>query len=469
LRLNIVFEPKEGLAEKIQCWQIYSLISDLYMPKPEMIRDFLTKPKANGYEALHATFMGPNGKWAEVHIRSNRMHQIAERGLIAYLDYQNNYTKEEGEVDKWLAKVKDLIQTPDQDVQEFLDDFKLNLFSSEILVFTPKGQIKTLPTDSTALDLAYEIHTEIGNKAIAAKVNHKLVPLNQKLNSGDQVEILTGDKNRVSYEWLDFVFTAKAKANIKKILKSEGKNRIRKGKEILEEVIKELKIIPDSQMLKYLTDHFQNHSKDEFYNKLGSGLITVEELKVEMNKTSKSKWVNYWNIQFIKNIPWGKRVKFPQDLNLNKQVVEQEMDEHGTIYSFANCCKPIPGDEVIGHRVEEGKVVIHKTDCSQAIRVMSRFGNAIVPIKWSAHKILSFLVRISLEGVDNFNIYNEITTVISEKFNIKIKSMKLDSSEGIIKGTIDLYIHNTRDLNNLILDLVKIKGVDSVKRVDFND
>ncbi len=476
LRVNIIFKPTPDVPEKFQCWSIYSLITDLYMPKPEMIHDFLTKPKANGYEALHATFMGPNGKWVEVHIRSERMQKLAERGLSAYLDYRREHPSEEGEIDKWLNRVRELIETPDVDALEFLDEFKLNLYSSEIMVFTPKGHIKTLPTDATALDLAFEIHSEIGNKALAAKVNHKLVPLSHKLNSGDQVEILTAEKNKTSYEWLDFVITAKARTSIKKALKAELKHKIKKGKEIFNNAILSLNIEVDQHLYKRLYAAFVVHSRDELYTKIASGHISASSLQKELTRKQTNRFIRYWQLQIAKTLTWNKKNTPAQNddgtilINPDDRLITHDQTtQQQSVYKIASCCKPIPGEEVIGHSAPRGKVIIHKANCPNAIKIMSRHANLIIPVKWTSYRILSFPIRLTIEGIDNHNIYKDITTQLADKLDVRIRSFSFNSQNGLFTGQIDLYVHDTKDLNNLILDIGKINGIEHVRRIEIKE
>ncbi len=286
MAIRIVFKALNRETEKAQCWQIYSLITDIYTPKPDRIRDWVSSPKANGYEALHMTVMGPNGKWVEVQIRSQRMDEIAERGFAAHWKYKGEKTNE-SELDKWIKKIRVMLENPNSDALEFLDEFKMNLFSAEIIVFTPKGDLKTLPKDSTALDFAYEIHSEIGNKAIGAKVNHKLVPLNYTLKSGDQVEIITSNKQKIQKEWLGNVKTAKAKTSITDAIKAETKDRIQKGKSILEAKLKDLKVHPSGRVLRKIIPEYEVVNKDELYSKIGSGIINLDNLKKILKKNSK--------------------------------------------------------------------------------------------------------------------------------------------------------------------------------------
>ncbi len=471
MAIRIIFDPADDIPEKTQCWNIYSILTDIYMPKPERIRDWVSTPKANGYEALHATVMGPHGNWVEVQIRSQRMDEIAERGFAAHWKYKNNESQE-NELDRWLKRIRELLDSPQIDALEFLDEFKMNLFASEIFVFTPKGDIIKMPHDSTVLDFAYEIHTEIGHKAIGAKVNHKLVPLNYKLKSGDQVEIITSDKHHSRREWVNVVITAKAKSAIKNSIKAETKNRIEKGKHILEEELKALKLRPSSRIFRKLLPEYEVTSKDELYSKIGSGIIVLEDLKKILKKNSKNKWIRYWSLQLSKSshpvnnqgILNAGMSKFDYSTPL---LLREDIEAQRTEYIIAECCKPIPGDDVIGYMDQEvGNVVIHKTKCPNALKITSSQSHLIIPVKWTTHKVLSFLVKIAISGTDKFGIYNDITTVISKEFSVNMRNISLSSHDGIWDGTVDIYVHNTKDLNNLILNLGKIKGVESVSRVE---
>jgi guanosine-3',5'-bis(diphosphate) 3'-pyrophosphohydrolase len=471
IAIRIIFDPLPDIPEKTQCWNIYSMITDVYMPKPERIRDWVSTPKANGYEALHATVMGPRGNWVEVQIRSRRMDEIAEKGFAAHWKYKDDNTHE-SELDKWIKRIRDLMESSDSDALEFLDEFKLNLFASEIFVFTPKGDIKTLPAESTALDFAYEIHSEIGHKAIGAKVNHKLVPLNYKLKSGDQIEIITSDKFHSRREWLNKVVTAKAKSSIKASIKAETKNRIQKGKKILEEELSKLNLKPASRIFKKLLPGYEVTSKDELYSKIGSSIIKLDNLEKILKKNTKNKWIRYWQIQFAKTTQRNKKPvpsKKPEKKDISAPVLLKEnIEEEQPEYTIAKCCNPIPGDDVIGYTDKDinSQVTIHKRKCPNAIKLLSSHKELIVPVKWTTHKVLSFLVKLAITGIDHFGIYNDITTVISKQLNVNIRTINLASHDGIWEGTIDLYVHDTKDVNNLIMNLSKIKGVDSVTRVE---
>jgi GTP diphosphokinase / guanosine-3',5'-bis(diphosphate) 3'-diphosphatase len=472
MAIRIVFDPLAGVPEKTQCWNIYSMITDIYMPKPERIRDWVSTPKANGYEALHATVMGPKGNWVEVQIRSRRMDDIAERGFAAHWKYKTD-SSHESELDKWLKRIRELLSNTNSDALEFLDDFKLNLFASEIFIFTPKGDTKTLPVNSTVLDFAYEIHTEIGHKAIGAKVNHKLVSLNHVLKSGDQVEIITSDTYRSRLEWLDDVKTIKAKTAIKDALKAENKNRIEKGKKLLEEKLSDLKLRPNARIIQKLLPAYDVSNKDEFYSKVGTGIIQLEDLEQVLKRNTKSKWVNYWSLQLGKASLMGKKATTvnhtaPKTGFKTPILLRENIHDATTDYATAQCCNPIPGDNVIGFCEPENQenITIHQAKCPTAIKLLSSHSELLVPVKWTTHKLLSFLVKVAINGYDRFGMYNDITTVISKELNVNIRSINLSSHDGIWDGTIDLYVHDAKDLNNLLMSLSRIKGVDAVKRVD---
>jgi GTP diphosphokinase / guanosine-3',5'-bis(diphosphate) 3'-diphosphatase len=466
LAIRIVFDPASNIPEKTQCWNIYSLITDIYPPRPDRIRDWVSTPKANGYEALHVTVMGPYGKWIEVQIRSKRMDEIAERGFAAHWKYKEPGS-DDSELDKWLKKIRELLENPTSDALEFLDEFKMNLFSSEIFVFTPKGEIKSLPVGATALDFAYEIHTKIGNKAIGAKINHHLVPLNHQLQSGDQVEIITSENQKVQRELLDYAITVKAKSAIKAALKAETKNRIEVGKKLIEEKLLELKLQPSSRIFKKLLPEYGVNSKDELYSKIGSGMVTLDDLKKILRKNTSNKWIKYWDLSFGKSKP-----KQDQETGIDPKktfVVRESLEDDEKNYTLAKCCNPIPGDEVIGYRDEYESVTIHQAHCTEALKLVAQHGNRVVSVKWTKHKILAYLVTIAINGYDRFGVYNNITTVISKELSVNIRTINLHGHDGIFEGTIDLYVHNTTDLNNLIMNLIKIKGVESVHRVESRE
>lgn len=472
LAIRIIFEPKPRISEKAMCWNIYSLITDIYIPKPDRLRDWISKPKANGYEALHATVMGPTGKWVEVQIRSRRMDEIAERGYAAHWKYKGD-NSQANELDIWLKKIRELLEDPNENALEFLDEFKLNLYASEILVFTPKGQIKSLPKNASALDFAYEIHSEIGNHAIGAKVNHRLVPLSYRLSSGDQVEILTSDKQKPQREWLEFVNTVKAKVNIKKALKTDTRNRTQAGKLKLENHLKELDIPMNTGVFRKLLEAYALKSKDELYARIGLGLIDLSNIDKIIKQKSRNKFVKYWGLQFLRsrsqkspekktNLEGSSKISSDHEKLL---VLHEDPDATEPAYQIASCCKPIPGDQVSGYQDPETEsVIIHKSNCPVMIKLASEHGERILPVKWTTHKVLSFLARIQIRGIDRIGILNEITSVTSKVLNINIRSLNVDVHDGIFDATLDLYVHSTVHLNNLVYEIARIKGVEKVYR-----
>lgn len=458
LAVRIVFKPKENQPEKWQCWNIYSLITDIYSPKPERIRDWVSVPKANGYEALHLTVMGPEGQWFEVQIRSERMDEVAEKGLAAHWKYKNE--GENSELDKWLASIKEILDQPDATALEFLDEFKLNLFAKEIRVFTPKGYMRTLPKGATALDFAYDIHTEIGNTCIGAKVNHKLVPMSHKLASGDQVEILTSDKQKPQKEWLEFVVTAKARTHINATFKKFRKELMRNGINIYEATVRKLDLPPTSETLNKVLNSYGYTNRDDLYVEIGKNAITEEDLEKILKKKSENKFIKYWKLQFLWN---GK------DADGKKKENPDLAIDPNSDFVIAPCCNPIPGDDVVGMNIAGTKVTVHKRSCPEAIRLMASFGDKIVPVKWVSHKLMSFLAVIKMTGIDTPGIVSEITTLIAQEEKVNMRMIHFDTRDGIFEGVIHLYVHNTADLNSIVTRISALKGVESVVRMEAED
>ncbi|MGQ1908396.1 RelA/SpoT family protein [Marinifilum sp. RC60d5] len=471
ISVRVVFKPQEGIPEKNQCWNIYSLITDIYKPKPERIRDWVSTPKANGYEALHITAMGPLGNWVEFQIRTERMDDIAEKGFAVHSKYNTNGSGE-SELDKWLKDVREILDNPEADAMAFLDEFKLNLFSHEIQVFTPKGHIKTLPKNATSLDFAYDIHTDIGNQCIGAKVNHRLVPLSHVLKSGDQVEILTSEKQKPKHEWLEFIVTAKAKSKIKTAFKKERKEYTAKGSKNLESHIDDLGLRLNAKAFRKMLEHYNLSNKEELYYKLGLGKIDINEVESVIKKKSRSKFIKYWKLQFFGDSENNDETPEQEtddtqkpSVDKKKTLVLSEMSANET-YRIAPCCKPIPGDEVLGYVDMANNVIIHKRKCPNAIKLMSSQGDRILAANWTSHRLMSFLAVIELSGIDKIGIVNEVTNIISKDHDVNMRSLHFESHDGIFEGLIHLYVHNTEDLNNLIMKLIKIKGLDNVKRIE---
>jgi GTP diphosphokinase / guanosine-3',5'-bis(diphosphate) 3'-diphosphatase len=471
--IRIVFNPITALPEKTQCWTIYSLVTDIFSPKPDRLRDWVSTPKANGYEALHTTVMGPDGKWVEVQIRSTRMDEIAEKGYAAHWKYKGD-AADEGELDKWIKKIRELLNDQSTDALEFLDEFKMNLFSSEIYVFTPKGQIKRLPKQATALDFAYDIHSEIGSRAVGAKVNHKLVGLSHQLQSGDQIEIITSDKQKPQKEWLKIVTTAKAKSALKNSFKTERKEGIEKGQMIFIDKLAELNRKPASSIYRKLFDAFGITTKADLYIQIGMGIISPDEIKKIVSKRSQSKFVRYWQLRVSKTTARFGKKSTPKKgselkvINKKKPLLLTENAEENQ-YIIAKCCSPIPGDDVMGYITNNNHVIIHKKKCSKAIEIMANYGDRIVTAEWTKHKMMASLARIELKGIDRMGLVNNVTKIISEQLAVNMRAVSFESNDGIFFGTIDLYVHDTDDLNNLIQNLKKIKGVDSVVRIEKNE
>ena len=464
LAIRVVFEPQSHLPEKTQCWAIYSMITDIYKPKPDRLRDWVSTPKANGYEALHSTVMGPSGKWVEIQIRTKRMDEIAERGFAAHWKYKGQKEKE-SELDKWLEMIKELLDNPDADSLEFLDDFKLNLFASEIMIFTPKGEVRVLPKDATALDFAFDIHTDIGYKCIGAKVNFKLVPLSHQLKSGDQVEIITSEKQQPNYDWLNFVTTAKAKTRIKQAFKDERKATVFKGEKMLEKALHLKRLTINSRILKKILEFHKIQKRDELYFKIGKGSVSLDDLHKILSTKSRNKWIRYWKLNFGKSLGSRPSAEKQEAASKVKQLVlsdNQEQDQ----FTISECCNPIPGDDILAFMDDTDKAILHSRKCPVALKLMSSQGNRIVSAQWESHKILSYLAVINLSGIDQMGIVSKITKVISEDQNVNMRSISFESHDGIFEGNIYLYTHSTEDLNILILNIMKIKGVHNVTRQD---
>ncbi|SHF96557.1 GTP pyrophosphokinase [Mariniphaga anaerophila] len=470
LAVRIIIKAKPQISEKRQCFDVLSLVTDIYKPKPDRIRDWITMPKANGYESLHVTVMGPQGKWVEVQIRTERMDEIAEHGFAAHYRYKDISTFE-NELDTWIERIREHLRSPESDAFEFLDDFKLNLYASEINLFTPKGDMVSLPRGSTIIDFAYEIHTELGNKCIGAKINFKLVPISHVLENGDQIEILTSEKQIPKLEWLKFATTAKARSKIKDAFKLEKKEHIDKGKEIVEEALKNAKAPITSNNLKKIIAHFNLNNKDQLYSEVGMGFLELDNLDEVLGKKSPNKLVKYWNITFSRK----KKEESPEEIaKEEEQNKNNKIDRHKTFllkeaqdnvtYSLAKCCNPIPGDKVIGYLSTDDHVIIHKTGCREVEKFLSSHGNRIIAAEWTKFKKQSYLTRLRLEGFDRVGIVNEVTNVISKQHSINMRSVKFDTHEGIFEGDLFLYIHNADDLHLLIARLEKIKGIDRVSR-----
>ena len=462
--IRIVFKPLPFPSEKTQCWQIYSTITDIYTPKPDRLRDWISMPKANGYEALHSTVMGPDGVWVEVQIRTQRMEDIAERGFAAHWKYKHaTISQDEDEFDKWLKQIRAALNSPTENAVDFLDNFKLSLYTSEIVVFTPKGEARKMPFGATALDFAYDIHSKIGNSAISAKINHKLEPITTQINSGDQIEIITADNARPKPEWLETDTTAKSKQSIKSFLKRERQNNIERGMQMLDEKMKSLNVKLSGRVLRKITPIYDSKNKEELYSKIGAGIVSLDNLDKALKVNSKSKILKFWTLF----IPQKKEDETDDAAIPGEIAPAEEAPATEPQFEIAECCKPIPGDKVVGYRdPASGNIIVHKATCDELNRLATQFGRNIVKeeIKWSQHKAMSYLVTTELRGIDRQGILLDLAKVVSADFNINIREVNIHSHDGIFEGNVSLYVKDAESLHAVMDKLRKIKGIESVKR-----
>ena len=450
--------------EKEDCWKVYSLITDEYSPSPERLRDWLSNPKSNGYEALHTTVMGPQGKWVEVQIRTKRMNEIAEKGLAAHWKYKEG-AADESRFDKWFQQIREVISNQETDGIDFLQDFKTSFLAEEIYVYTPKGDVKMLPVGSTALDFAFSIHSAIGVKTIGAKVNHKLVPISHKLLSGDQVEIITSNKQKASEDWLGFVVTSKAKGRIRDALKEEKRKVADEGKYTLQRKLEGAGV------------SFSQHNIDELvqWYKLSSNLDLFYQVAV--------KNIDLKDMKDFKIM--GDKIEAPRPLKLqpdkpdyipgqatarkDAELIIFGESSDKIVYNLANCCKPIPGDDVFGFVTTGKGLTIHRTNCPNAAKLLASYGHRVVKTKWAKNKEISFLTGVKIVGMDDVGVVNKITTLISGELKINIAALTIEAKEGLFKGNIKLYVHDKEELDNLVQNLLNMTGIESVERYDMED
>jgi guanosine-3',5'-bis(diphosphate) 3'-pyrophosphohydrolase len=445
--------------EKADCWKAYSIVTDLYRPNPDRLRDWVSSPKGNGYESLHTTVMGPRGQWVEVQIRTQRMNEIAEKGFAAHWKYKES--SNDNGLDQWIQKVREMLSNPEANALDFLDDFKMNLFSDEIFIFTPKGALIQLPLGATALDFAFEIHTDVGATCIGAKVNHKLVPISYKLQNGDQVEIITSSKQTPKEDWLNVVVTAKAKSKIKSSLKEEKRKIAENGKEILERKLKSLKITYNTDNLQKLSYFFKLPSTQELFVNVALGKIELKDIKEYL---SSEKEVENRNPERPENLTVD-MVKSKMKGSENDILLIGE-DLQKIDYTLAACCNPIPGDDVFGFVTVSEGIKIHRTNCPNAAQLMSNYGYRIVKAKWNKQQELTFLTGLRIVGIDDVGLINNITRVISTDFKVNMRSITVDTNEGIFDGSIMIFVNDTEHLENLIKNLLKVRGVTGVTRFD---
>lgn len=454
--------------EKSECWKVYSIITDHYRPNHNRLRDWISIPKANGYEALHTTVMSHTGKWVEVQIRSRRMDEIAEKGLAAHWKYKDAVDNETG-LEEWLNKIRDMLQVEDGDALDFVSDFKLNLFADEIYVYTPKGEVKTLPSGSTVLDFAYAIHTEIGNHCIGAKLNQVLVNRKHTLRNGDQLEVLASNSVFPEEDWLKSAVTAKARTNIKQFLKERQKKLLVMGKEKLSGLFQQFNLPDDKTTLHKFIEFHKINSVEDLYRLVANHELGVDEVKEFTQSGEKRNIFSYLSRPFLKS-------KTAVNKSLTEAIVEKLKEKPESLllgddirqikYNVARCCSPIPGDDVIGLLNDQGLIEIHRTTCPDAIDLMSKYGKRMIKSKWKNKESVGFLTGLRVQGVDKKGFIRKITEVITEKHNINIRSFHLDTSEGMTEGTIMLYVHDTQTLQKVIENLMKIKEIIKVTRID---
>ncbi len=474
LAVRIIFEPRVPEEELNDCFDIYVSLSKIYKPHPDRLRDWVNHPKANGYQALHVTLMGQNGQWIEVQIRSERMNDVAEQGFAAHWKYkEGGGSEDEGELDKWLFTIKEILDDPQPDAIDFLDTIKLNLFASEIFVFTPKGEIKTMPQNSTALDFAFSLHTDIGSHSIGAKVNHRLVPLSHKLQSGDQVEILTSRSQRIQPEWEQFATTARARTKITALLRKEQRSFQKEGEGILKEFLQQEGLHPDDNLTDKLLRLHNLKSKEELYTLIGNGkLILGNADRGVLKEKQGAGWKKYLMFPFGNNKEErnGKKeeraTSFSEEKVNTKQILKLTPEGIQKKYLMAECCHPIPGDDVLGYIDDNGRIVIHKRQCPVCARLKSSYGNRLLATEWDTRKELSFLVSIYLKGIDAVGVLNEVTQVISRQLNVNIRKLSIETNDGIFEGHIQLYVHDAEDVRTIINNLKQIQNIKQVTRME---
>jgi GTP pyrophosphokinase len=447
--------------EKEDCWKVYSMITDEYTPSPERLRDWLSNPKSNGYEALHTTVMGPQGKWVEVQIRTKRMNEIAEKGLAAHWKYKEG-AADESRFDKWFHQIREVLQTPDNDSVDFLQDFKTSFLAEEIYVYTPKGDVKMLPVGSTSLDFAFAIHSAVGARCIGAKVNHKLVPLSHKLRSGDQIEIITSNKQKPSEDWLNLVVTAKAKTKIKDALKEEKRKIAEDGKYIVQRKLEGMGAGYHSHNTEILADFYKQPSLLDFFYQVATRGIDLKELsefnvlgdKLEAPKPAK---------------PAEEKNELPSISDFSKKDAELIIFGESSdkiMYNLANCCKPIPGDDVFGFVTTGKGLTIHRTNCPNASKLLANYGHRVVKTKWAKNKEISFLTGLNIIGLDDVGVVNKITNLISGEMKINISALSIEAKEGIFRGAIKVFVHDKEELEELVDRLKSLSGIHRVDRFD---
>ena len=448
--------------EKEECWKVYSIITDAYNPSPERLRDWLSNPKSNGYEALHTTVMGPQGKWVEVQIRTKRMNDIAEKGLAAHWKYKEGAT-EESRFDLWFQQIRETITNNESDSLDFLQDFKTSFLAEEIYIYTPKGDIKMLPLGATALDFAFSVHTAVGSKCIGAKVNHKLVPISYKLKSGDQIEIITSAKQKPNQEWLNFVVTSKAKGKIKDTLKEEKRKIADDGKYILQKKLEGMGAAVSAVNMEEICQFYKIQSSLDLWYDIATKKLDLKELKdftVHGDKITAPK-----PIKIVEDKPaYNPDYKAPSKKDTELIIFGESSDK--IMYTLAKCCSPIPGDDVFGFVTTGEGLKIHRTNCSNATRLLANYGHRVVKTKWAKNKEISFLTGLKIIGLDDVGVIHKITNLISGEMKFNISAMTIEAKDGIFMGNVKVFVHDKDELETLVEQLLNLKGIESVDRYD---
>ena len=473
LAVRIIFKPSDPKDEINECFRIYVALNQIYKSHPDRLRDWVNHPKANGYQALHATMMSRQGQWIEVQIRSQRMDEIAEQGFAAHWKYkEGEYSHDDDELNNWLSTIKEILDDPQPDAMDFLDSVKLNLFSSELFVFTPKGEVKTLPAGCTVLDFAFQIHTFLGSHCIGAKVNHKLVPLSHKLQSGDQVEILTSNSQHVQPAWINFVSTAKAKSKIQAVLRRESREIQKKGEKTLNDWLVKNDMELSTGVVDKLSDFHDIAKHEDFFEALGERTIILSDKDLDvLHGKKKESGSTGWR-KFVPFLNKGKKKKeddTPQLLVVGKDFNKKKpciiTEETIGMYIFPGCCHPIPGDDILGFIDGKNRIEIHKRSCPVASKLKTSFGPRILDAKWDMHKQLFFDATIEVNGIDRKGMLHDVSEVISNKMNVNIHKVAFTADEGIFKGTIEIRVHDREEVKVIMGRLKKIPDLQEVKQI----
>ena len=460
--IRIIYKPNSN-DDKFDAWKIYTIVTDYFKPNPSRLRDWISQPKSTGYEALHITVVGPDSQWVEVQIRSSRMNEIAERGYAAHFKYKQGESKDDG-LESWLNKLKETLETQSLNAVDFVENFKLNLYSKEIYVFTPKGDLKSLPKDATALDFAFSIHTDVGLKCRGAKVNGKLMPLSHQLKSGDQIEVITTTTNKPNSRWLDFVITARAKGKLRAALKEEEKLISEEGKAILMRKLRHLKISFNEKTINELVNYFKLRTSFDLFFRIGNGAIDNSQLKSFVSMRN-SKILNFFKAKLRRNSVAKEALNIEEVSHKYDSLVfgkeEQKLD-----YKSSKCCNPISGDKVFGFVTINDGIKVHKMNCSNAISLQSNYAYRIMSAKWIDSTKQDFKVILEIGGVDNQGMANDVTRIISNNMGVFIHSINIKGNEGVFDGKISISVKNSSQLNRLIKNLQKIEGIKKVERVN---